>query len=376
MRDIVVHWDGNCLGPYSLDIVNREIISRIHGRYGITVATLPRDGETSMHPYRNIPHLREDQFGVGADIVIRHRWPPTMQRSGDAYYIHCQPWEFGALPTIWRDQLMQEADEIWCYSNFVRDIYLRAGFSPERVTVLPLGFDQDTFSATATAPAAGEIPTDRSCIFLFVGGFLARKGFDVLVQTYLATFTNQDDVALVLKCVGSQDIYPHDIRALAQRLGTIPNMPEIIIYDQHMGGPNIADLYRLSTALVHPYRGEGFGLTALEAGACGTAAVYTAGGSMDDFLSGDIGYPIPSTRNTQGLSPSDQLAPYCEPPWMLEPNREALARIMREIKRDPAAAKARGARAAIALRDTWTWDVAAEKFAQHLLQVVDKRAAV
>lgn len=374
MSDVVVHWDGNCLGPYSLDIVNREIIGRIHGRYGIRVATLPRDGETTFAPYRNIPHLRPEEFGVGADIVIRHRWPPTFQRAGDAYYIHCQPWEYGSLPVSWRDALQSQADEIWCYSNFVRNIYLDAGFAAERVSVLPLGFDQNVFNTHAANRET--LPTKRSCVFLFVGGFLSRKGFDVLMETFQRTFTIHDDVALILKCVGNRDIYQIDTEALLNTIASIPNMPEVIFYDQHLGGSTIADLYRLSTALVHPYRGEGFGLTALEAAACGTPAVYTAGGSMDDFLNADIGFPIESTRVPQPVAAGDPMAPYCAAPWVLEPDRNDLARNLRAIAADPTAAKARGARAAQAVLPDWTWDQAAEIFATHLLQALQKKASV
>jgi glycosyltransferase involved in cell wall biosynthesis len=371
MRELVVHWDGNCLGPYSLDIVNREIIGRIHGRHGISVATLPRDGETTFAPFRNIPHLLPEEFGVGADVVIRHRWPPTFARAGDAYYIHCQPWEYGALPVSWRDALRDEADEIWCYTNFVRDIYLDAGFAPERVTVLPLGFDQTQLHPQTTNK--GTLPTTRSCVFLFVGGLLNRKGFDILLETYQRTFTSRDDVALVIKAVGTKDIYQMNTEGLLKAIAATPNFPEVVFYETHLDNANIAELYRLSTALVHPYRGEGFGLTALEAGACGTPAIYTAGGSMDDFLNSEIGYPIPSTRVAQQMPKDDALGPYCGTPWLLEPDRDALSAAMRAIAADSAAAKERGARASNAFRNAWTWDHAAEKFAQHLLNVTSRR---
>jgi glycosyltransferase involved in cell wall biosynthesis len=372
MSELIVHWDGNLLGPYSLDIVNREIIGRIHGRHGIRVATLPRDGEITFAPYRNIPHLRPEEFGGGADIVIRHRWPPTFQRAGEDYYIHGQPWEYGALPVSWRDALRQEADEIWCYSNAVREVYLDAGFAPERVTVLPLGFDQNLFFPAPVTNA--ELPTERSCVFLFVGGLLGRKGFDILMETYQRTFTNRDDVALIIKAVGSKDIYRTDTEGLLRRIAEIPNLPEVVFYETHLGDPALADLYRLSTALVHPYRGEGFGLPALEAGACGTPAVYTEGGAIDDFLNDEIAYPLPSLRAAQPVANDDALGPYCGTPWVLDPNRDALAATMRAIAADPQAAKARGACAAATLSKAWTWDQAAEKFARHLLAIKERRS--
>ncbi len=374
MNELVVHWDGNCLGPYSLDIVNRELIGRLVSRHNIRIATLPQGGEANSPPYRNLPHLSPEEFGVGADIVIRHRWPPTFQRAGNAYYIHWQPWEYGALPVSWRDALLHEADEIWCNSNFVRNVYLDAGFDPERVTTLPLGFDPTLFHPQANPEA--RLPTERSCVFLFVGGFLGRKGFDIVLDAYQQAFTRSDDVALVIKCVGSRDIYRFNTQSLVDYLGQQPNLAEIVLYDQHLDAAQLGDLYRLSTALLHPYRGEGFGLTALEAGACGTPSIYTAGGSMDDFLNPSFGYPIPSTRVSQATVADDPLAPYCAPPWVLEPNRASLVEILRSIAADPQAARAKGQQAQLAFHTNWTWDHAADLFAAHLTRIAQRLALV
>ena len=45
----------------------------------------------------------------------------------------------------------------------------------------------------------------------------------------------------------------------------------------------VVGLYTACNVLVHPYRGEGFGLPILEAMACGIPAIVTNGGACLDF---------------------------------------------------------------------------------------------
>ena len=39
-----------------------------------------------------------------------------------------------------------EADEVWAYSRFVRDVYVRSGVPAEKVRVVPLSVRPDVFT--------------------------------------------------------------------------------------------------------------------------------------------------------------------------------------------------------------------------------------
>ena len=43
--------------------------------------------------------------------------------------------------------------------------------------------------------------------FLFVGGTIARKGIDILLDAYTSQFTADDDVCLVIKDFGTDSFY-------------------------------------------------------------------------------------------------------------------------------------------------------------------------
>src|SRR6185503_19278167 len=56
----------------------------------------------------------------------------------------------------------------------------------------------------------------------------------------------------------------------------------------------LPQLYYLADCYVTPYSGEGFNLPALEAAACGTPVICTAGGPTDDFVTDDFARRIDS----------------------------------------------------------------------------------
>jgi hypothetical protein len=96
-----------------------------------------------------------------------------------------QPWEYGSIPKGWLEALGQ-VDEVWAYTEYVRDCYLAAGVPAERVHVVPLGVDCERFSPQAPPLP---LPTKKRFKFLFVGGTIHRKGIDVLLEAYARTFT-------------------------------------------------------------------------------------------------------------------------------------------------------------------------------------------
>ena len=68
----------------------------------------------------------------------------------------------------------------------------------------------------------------------------------------------------------------------------------------------------------------------LEAMACGLPTVVTAGGPTDEFCPADAGWRIPSTK---ALLPGRRIGdlPLAGEAWMLEPDRDALVALLREV---------------------------------------------
>src|SRR5207248_7941098 len=120
---------------------------------------------------------------------------------------------------------IEHVDEVWAYRSHVRDCYVDSGVPAERVRVVPLGVDTRTFR-----PGVPPLPlrTAKRFKFLFVGGTLWRKGFDILLAAYGRAFRAADDVYLVIKEMGAGTFYRGQTgEGHIARLRAQPGAPEI-----------------------------------------------------------------------------------------------------------------------------------------------------
>ena len=359
-----VVWEGPQFATHSLSIVNRELCTRL----------LDRGVELRLEPFEAVPELlgermerlagRVDQrLSRAADVTVRHRWPPNFGAAATERLVVMQPWEFGSLPRAWIDPIQQNIDEIWAYTPFVRDCYVGSGVDPERVFLVPIGVDPSRFR-----PGVEPLPlaTERRFRFLFVGGTIHRKGIDVLLQAYAQAFDASDDVCLVVKAMGVDTSYrgQHQrdaILALRDR----PSAPEILYLEDDFCEADMPRLYAAADCLVHPYRGEGFGLPIAEAMACALPVVVTDRGAARAFCEEAWSYLIPS-REVQLPSRFVGDIETVALPWLAEPDADALVNILKRVHAEPAEARRRGFAAREQIRTRFTWEHAAEAVEQRL----------
>jgi glycosyltransferase involved in cell wall biosynthesis len=287
-------------------------------------------------------------------VTVRHQWPPVLEPVDAGSLAVIQPWEFGCVPLSWVDAL-DRVDEFWVPSEWVRQCYLASGVPAERVVTIRNGIDLDRF--TPDGPRY-PLPTTKTTKFLFVGGTIVRKGIDVLLSAYVETFRAHDDVTLVIKGYGSGGVYAgSSLTEIIEAIAGAPGAPEVIYIDDDLSPSDMAGLYRSCDVLVHPYRGEGFGLPVAEAMACGLAVITTAGGPTDEFCPTDIAYRIPATPTPISIGALG--LPICAGPlWWLEPDQRALAETMRRVASDRSEIAMLGQRAAVHAQTlSWTQPV-------------------
>ncbi len=358
---VAVIWEGSQDEVQSLAVVNRQLCLRLIER-GHELSLLTRN----YPPQAGVPTLPlppalaarvSAPLSRPCQVHVRHRWPPDFTPPAAGHFVLVQPWEFGSLPRAWVGPIAEAVDEVWAYTMALRDCYVESGIPADRVHVVPLGVDVTRFR-----PGVPPLPlqTRRRFKFLFVGGTIHRKGFDVLLAAYARAFSAADDVCLVVKDMGADSFYRGQTAgAEVTRLRETPGAPEVEYIDRALSEEDLAGLYAACDCLVHPYRGEGFGLPIAEAMACGLPVVVTGMGAALDYCDVSRAYLIPAhkryfpERRIHDVETVGQ-------PWLAEPDPEALVAILRHVIAHPEEARAKGTAASAFVRDNLTWEQAAD----------------
>lgn len=333
-------WRGDFGSGHSLAVVNDGVVDAL---------------EASGEPVERL--VPESIPSPSETVGVAAHWPPSFMAPCAGPFVLYQPWEFGRVPEHWVEAIRLNVDEVWTPSEYSRRAYIESGVAADLVHVVPNGIDLDRFSPQGPVWPLPE----RGTVFLFVGGLIARKGVDLLLEAYGRAFTAADDVCLVLKGFGGGTFYRgQTAESLLERFERLPDRPELVFLDEEVPYERLPSLYRAASVLVQPYRGEGFCLPALEALACGVPVIVTDGGPTDDFTSEACAWRVRSERvpvpdegfSGRGLT----LAPGA---FLLEPDLDALAAALRAAT-DPEE-RARRAAAARVHAEPFGWAGAAAR---------------
>jgi glycosyltransferase involved in cell wall biosynthesis len=172
-------------------------------------------------------------------------------------------WQRAVLPAVAR-----RAVHLVTVSQFSRrELVELLGADPARITVVPGGVDERFTPGADPGPARAALGLERPYV-LTVGSLIARKNVGALAET--ARRLAKAGVDLVAAGGGRPQFAPE---------GGSPVRPLGHVPDEHLPG-----LYAGASAFVLPSLYEGFGLTALEAMACGVPVVASDRGALPEVL--------------------------------------------------------------------------------------------
>ena len=197
---------------------------------------------------------------------------------------------------------------------------------------------------------------------------LGRKGYDLLFDAYLNSFSNKDDVTLIIHAIYG-DGTGQDAE---KKMKTNSTAPEILSLGYYFTEMDLIRLFRSVDVYVSPYRGEGFGLTILEAMAAGLPPIVTKYGPAVEFCPEDCGYFIETEEVECRVGPCGNMTIFGEPTatqarWA-SPSIQSLSAQMRLAYTDRVQLNKRSEICRKAA-EQYTWDKTADKIFKRISEI-------
>ena len=320
---------GKFYDNHSLALINRNLLVHFD-KLKVDVFITPTDGYDPIYKLdKNIIKLikkYEIKEKKEPDLQLRHTYPPIWRWpiSDKTKIVYIQPWEWCRVPFEWQYKWETFADAVITPSQWTANIYSEGGLSPSKLIVIPNVYDDLIYNLKKEK---SHFYDSSKFTFVYVGCGQFRKGADLLINAWKDAFVRADNTQLFIKDnsrVYGQNTIFHQI----MRLQYYTDCANIIYNDDSLSDKDMANIYKNAFSIVHPYRGEGFGMHIQEAAACGAIPIITKNGPTDEFIPDGISMKINSVKNPTDLMSNevfagksgDSLTLMNTHGWVLEPD--------------------------------------------------------
>ena len=249
--------------------------------YMATVAVEKKDGygTASKNIFNELKKLGQNVslYQKGQKIGFLFHSPQALIKLDNPFKIIYTMFESTKIPDEWIEYL-QLADLVIVPSHWCAEVFAASGIN---AMVIPLGYDPDTFRFKERI---NKRENEKDFVFLHYNAFNLRKGFLEVLQAFIKAFEPDEPVKMIFKT--NQLEIPTGFNFAPSAY------PNIKVINKPMDNPEMLDLLHESDAFVFPSRGEGFGMTPLEAMATGLPTIVPNAHGISEYFNPDVMYEV------------------------------------------------------------------------------------
>ena len=271
-----------------------------------TTALAPQPGsEYAINIYYQTVAPGSDGYGMSRDLIrtelfahnimlketfenqkigLLYSYPNGVTQMRNDVRIVMTMFESDKIPEDWPDYLAM-ADEVIVPSKWVADTFARAGV---KTTIVPLGYNDRAFKyIERTIP----VENDEPFTFVHYNSFNIRKGFSEVFKAFTEEFSDNEPVRLILKTTDRKPAIP-----------IMNNIyPNVEVITGSVSEQELSDILGRANCMVYPSRGEGFGITPLEAMATGLPAIVPNEHGISEYFNSNYMLEVKATERCPGL---------------------------------------------------------------------------
>ncbi|XP_019151141.1 PREDICTED: uncharacterized protein LOC109147924 isoform X2 [Ipomoea nil] len=271
-------------------------------------------------------------------------------------------------------------DYVWVPTEFHVETFMRSGVDPLKVVKVVQAVDVEFFDPVKYEPldigARGSLVLGKSnsgekeFVFLSVFKWEHRKGWDVLLRSYLREFDKDDGVALFLLTnpYHTEKDFGNKIVEYVERSDLKEphcGWPPIYVIDDHIAQVDIPRLYKAANAFVLPSRGEGWGRPIVEAMAMSLPVISTNWSGPTEYMTDANSYPLSVDTFSKVAE-----GPFKGHLWA-EPSVDKLQMLMRHVMTNYEEAKTKGEQARVDMTSKFSPQLVARIVADHIHGIID-----
>lgn len=283
-------------------------------------------------------------------------------------------------------------DMVWVPTEFHVSSFIKSGVAPSKVMKVVQAIDTKFFdpikytplklpslgtlvlgSTSGSDSGSTGLYSGNTYVFLSVFKWEYRKGWDVLLQSYLKEFNSLDSVSLYLltnpyhsdsnfdnKIVE----FVEDSRMEKPAMGWAP----VYVIDSHIAQVDFPRIYKAADAFILPSRGEGWGRPIVEAMAMSLPVIATNWSGPTEYLTEKNSYPLPVDKMSEVID-----GPFQGHQWA-EPSVDKLRFLMRHVMNNPEEAKRKGKKAREDMIDKFSPEIVANIVSDQIQLILDQLA--